>query len=80
MAIPILILNIGWLFLQETPKFAYSKNFDWAIMALNNIAKFNGTEPIKNNELYPIKVKENEITKIYSPIDLIRYNIKIYTY
>jgi hypothetical protein len=49
-------------------------------MALNNIAKFNGTEPIKNNELYPIKVKENEITKIYSPIDLIRYNIKIYTY
>ena len=75
MALPILILNVGWLFLEETPKFAYSKNFDWAIRSLNNIAKINGTEAIKDIQLYPIKVKENEIKKIYSPIDLIRYII-----
>jgi hypothetical protein len=47
MLIPISILNLGWLFLVETPKFAYTKNFDWAVSSLNNIAKINGFDKIK---------------------------------
>lgn len=47
MLIPISVLNLGWLFLVESPKFAYTKNFDWAISSLNDIATINGFEKIK---------------------------------
>ena len=75
LLIPSIVCLFFFIFIQESPRYVFSKNKRKGKDILNKIAKINNKKEIKDKffKRISMSVKYNERKKIYSYIDLFKY-------
>ncbi|CAD8066184.1 unnamed protein product [Paramecium primaurelia] len=80
VAIPSVLLNIGNLLIFESPQFLYTKNKKKCVKILNQIAKLNGTQQIKIDDLANNPQTKENNSRVYSILDLLKYKSLRYVF
>ncbi|CAD8213752.1 unnamed protein product [Paramecium pentaurelia] len=80
VAIPSILLNIGNLLIFESPQFLYTKNKKKCVKILNQIAKLNGTQYIKIDDLATNPQTKENNSRVYSILDLLKYKSLRYVF